>query len=255
MSLSSHICAFLLCLVTPSIFASPNFLLPPDHQSTYSVTAYGAPVGKMHNRLLSQDDTIHYTSEASATGLATLLVSGSATETSVLTWPDRNSTTFPELQSYRFNYGKKQKKNQTIKFSRDEKGLYKIDGTYKNKTYSLTSEKKVWDRHMIPLLMSSDLQLDNDKSTGELYISDKGSLQTYTYTLKKTENIKFQGQNLAVLKFMITKLNSKRMSYVWLSKTHYYLPLKVEQYKSDELQGGMLLETIEFTKSKDLKND
>ncbi len=221
--------------------------LPPDHISRYSINAYGAHVGELHNHLETRSAQILYTSEITATGLASIFVGEKATESSTLTaTPDQHSK-YPLQKSYHLNRGKNHKKNQDMTFTRNQQGLYEVNGSYKKKTYSLKSPSPLWSRHAIPLLMSSDLLLKNDTTGGTFQITEKGNINNYTYALKKTETINFNDERFGVLKFMIQKQGSNRMSYVWLSKAHYYLPLKIEQYKKGELTGSMQIKNISFT--------
>jgi len=221
--------------------------LPPDHQSSYTVNAYGAHVGELHNHLETQNTQISYTSEITVTGLASMFVGKKAAEFSILSIALDQHSKYPLQKSYRLNRGKSHKKNQNMTFTRDQQGNFEINGQYRKKTYSLKSQSPLWSRHVIPLLMSSDLLLKNDTTGGTFKITDKGNINDYNYTLKKTETIKFNEKSFPVLKFMIQKPGSSRMSYVWLSKAHYYLPLKIEQYKKGELTGSMQIKNISFT--------
>jgi len=245
--------AILLSLLSFSLFAAHPALLPA-HQSRYSVHAYGSHVGELHNRLEITEQQINYTSSITATGLASMFLGKKATESSVLNTTPGQHSKYPLQQSYNLYRGKKHKKNQHMTFSKVKAGGFQIDGKYKKKNYSLSTPIALWSRHVIPLLMSRDLQLDANTTHATLHITDKGNINTYTYTLEKSASIKFNGENFPVLKFMIQKQGSNRMSYVWLSKAHYYLPLKIEQYKKGELKGHMQLKNISFT-HKATKND
>ncbi|VAW58012.1 hypothetical protein MNBD_GAMMA11-2458 [hydrothermal vent metagenome] len=246
--------SLLFSLLACNLFAATDFRLPPDHQSRYRVTAYGTHVGTLHNQLNTQKGEINYTSKATATGLASWIVGETVTETSILNWPNEQNTGIPQQKSYRFYRGKKYRKNQNMTFKQSDNATTLIEGRYKNRSYSLESQQLVWSRDLIPLLMSSDLQLNHHKTSGRFHITDKGNLNDYTYTLEKNEEISFNDKTFPTLKFMIKKQNSQRISYVWLSKAHYYLPLKIEQYKKGELKGSMQIKNITFT-HKASKND
>ena len=45
------------------------------------------------------------------------------------------------------------------------------------------------------------------------------------------------------------------MSYTWISKAHYYLPLKIEQYKDNELNVSMLMTEFRLTQDAKLETN
>ncbi|MCW9046729.1 MAG: DUF3108 domain-containing protein [Gammaproteobacteria bacterium] len=218
-----------------------RFKLPANHQITYSIEKYGSYVGNLKNKLLYEKGVISYTSVATAKGFAALFLKANPTETSILDWPETSDLTQPEQQSYLYTQEKKHKKNQQILFDHSVNGKTLINGSYKFKPYNLQTEHLVWSRQIIPLLMSNDLQQNPAITSNSFYITDKGHIRKYTYTLENAEDIAFENQKVPVLKFKISKQDGRRMSYVWLSKNHYYLPLKIEQYKDNDLNVRMLM--------------
>jgi len=222
-----------------SSFASTDFNFLPAHQSTYSIEKFGTYIGNMHNELTHQGEQLSYISTTKAVGFAALFVKNDFIETSILNWPGNDSKKTPQQQSYHLFRGEKHKKNQNISFDwRDNKTL-KLSGSYKNRKYNLSSTQPVWGRQLLPLLMSHKLLSENPNSTHTFYITDKGNLQKYTYTQEGTENIYLSGKMYPTLKFKIKKEASESWSYTWLSSKHYYLPLKIEQYKDGELNVNM----------------
>ena len=219
----------------------PEFKLPGNHQSIYRIEKYGSHVGDMKNELLYQKGIINYTSVATAKGFAALFLKAKPTETSILNWPENSALTKPVQHSYHYFQEKKHKKNQQILFDYSQGTKTLINGTYKFKPYSLETEKLVWSRQVIPLLMSNDLQHNPEISSNHYYIADKGYIRKYTYTLETAENIKIENEQVPVLKFKITREGGRRMSYVWLSEKHFYMPVKIEQYKDNDLSVRMLL--------------
>jgi len=216
-------------------FATPQFLLPPNHKSRYKIQKYGSHVGDMEIKLNYNKGIINYSSIATAKGLASFLIKTKPKESSILNWPEDAHLRFPQQQSYHYFQDKKHKKNQQILFSHTQTNETLIEGSYKFKPYTLQTDKTVWARQLIPILMSSDLQLNPDITSNSFYITNKGQIQKYTYTRLSTEYIKFENKVLPVLKFKINREGNGRMSYAWLSSAHFYLPLKIEQYKNDEL--------------------
>ena len=218
-----------------------SFILPPNHQSLYSIEKFGSNAGEMKNVLRYKDGAISYSSKAQAKGLASFFIKSEPKESSILNWPEKKHSSLPQQQSYSYIQGKKHKKNQQIMFEHMETGETHIKGSYKFKPYSLQTSQTVWARQFLPLLISSDLQLNPHITRNSFYITDRGHVQKYTYTLVISENIEFKNKIQPVLKFKLNKEGSRRLSYVWLSKDHYYLPLKIEQYKDGDLNVRMLL--------------
>lgn len=245
---------FLLALVSflltsPHAFASADFNFPPVHQSSYSIEKYGTHVGDMHNELTQKNNQLIYTSRTKATGFASLFVKNDLVETSTLNWSGNEEEKALQQQSYDLFRGKHHKKNQKISFSWSNANTVNIQGHYKNRDYKLVSRHPVWGRHLIPLVMSK-ISLNNNSQQNTrpvnsepqdntFYITDKGGLQKYTYTLVKAENIIVSGKTYPALKFKISREGSRRMSYTWLSSAHYYLPVKIEQYEDGELNVSM----------------
>jgi len=248
---STKACLLLLLTLTinilPALFinvqasSDARFKLPSNHQSTYRIEKYGSHVGDLKNTLLYQKDVISYSSVATAKGFAALFLKANPTETSILNWPEAIGLRLPEQHSYHYTQEKEHKKNQQILFDHSVNGKTLINGFYKFKPYNLETEHLVWSRQVIPLLMSNDLLQNPTITSNSFYITDKGTIRKYTYTLESVNDIEFENKQLQVLKFKITKEGGRRMSYVWLSKKHYYLPLKIEQYKDNDLSVRMLL--------------
>ncbi len=235
----------ILALSSAGLSAEPvqatTFKLPPNHHSTYLIEKYDTVVGEMKNDLNYENGVIHYQSTATAKGLASLFIGTDPSESSVLNWPDNKQQALPRQQSYDYIQEKQHKKNQHMVFNYTDDDKALINGSYKNKDYYIESEQPVWARQFLPLLMSSDLQLNPNITEHSFLITNKGRMQKYTYTLEGDETLEFNNKKLAVKKFKITKKDSRRMSYAWLSRTHYYLPIKIEQYKDDELNGRLIL--------------
>ena len=238
----------LLLLVASNTYASNQFPLPENHQSTYSVSKYGAEVGQIKNHFLYQDKQINYISKAKTTGMAAFFLKEVITETSKLYWPNDNTLEAPQQISYTLRHKKKKKKDQDIFFTWPNTDHVDISSSYKNKPATLTSDKEVWSAQLLPILMSSYL-LRDDKATGDnILIADKNNLKNYNFSLEGSESIKFNNGKHPCLKFKIIKKNSSRFTYAWLSKNHYYLPLYMEQYKDNELSVSMELEEFKLLK-------
>jgi len=237
-----------LLLLVSNAYASNHFPLPENHQSTYSVSKYGAEVGQIENYFLYQDQQINYTSKAKTTGMAAFFLKEVITETSQLYWPSDGTLETPQQTSYTLHHKKKKKKDQNISFTWSGTKLIDITSSYKNKSASLISDKDIWSTQLLPIVMSSYL-LRNDKITGDtIQVVDKNRLRNYDFTLEGNEPIKLNNNMHACLKFKISKRNSNRFTYAWLSTDHYYLPLVIEQYKDDELSASMTLKEFKLLK-------
>jgi len=231
-----------------NVKSKAEFQLPPNFQSTYQVEKYNTNVGEMHNTLTYRNGSINYYSIAKAKGLAALFVSAEPTELSILNWPETAALTLPQQQSFNFVQEEEHKRNQHIEFKLLATGETLVEGSYKFKPYSLKTNEKVWSRQLLLLLISSDFQLNPNISSNNFFIADKGHINKFTYTVLGNEAIDYQGKTLATVKIKIIKENSKRFSYAWLSKTQFYLPLKIEQYKGEDLNVRMRLTQLKLNK-------
>ena len=225
------------------ILLTDKFILPPQHTSYYELEKYGAHLGDMVNNLTYDNKIVTYTSTAIAKGLATLFISDDPTELSILNIQENNSL---QQKSYQYTQGKNHKKNQRIDFLWDLDKQLNIQGTYKHKDYAIKTTGIVWARQVLPILMSNDLQHDEKKINNAFFIANKGSINNFSYAFETKEALKLNKKTFEVLKFKIQKHGSRRFTYAWLSKTHYYLPLKLEQYKDNKLNIRMLMTKLKY---------
>jgi len=242
------ISAALLLLAGFNSFASNHFPLPANHHSVYSVSKYGTEVGKIENHFEVRDGQIRYTSKATTTGVTAFFFKEVVTETSILNWPDNDTTTKPKQVSYKLKHKQKKRKNQNIIFDWNTDNSVKISSTYKNKSSTTQSRENVWSRQLIPILMSSDLQQNSSTSQNSFLIANKGHLKNYHYNLIGQESAIVNNKTLVCLKFKIKKQGSNRESFAWLSKEHNYMPVKIEQYKNKELDVSMILKKFKRLK-------
>ncbi len=229
----------LLCLcVTGLSHAGTTPELPPLHQSVYNVKKYGTSLGEMTNEFRREQDELHYTSSAEAAGLAALFVSGIITEHSILKQTENGAL---QQLSYTLDNPQKKRKNENISFNWPTSGEAQINATYRNKDETIRSEPDIYSRQLLPLLMSRDLLQNKQRKSNQFQIVEKAKLEHYSYQLLSEETLRYKDENLSALKFRIDKQNSDSYSHVWLAKATDYLPLKIDQYKGDDLQASLLL--------------
>lgn len=242
-------------LLTLSVFIFPAFELqantsielPVEHTASYEIEKYGTHIGTMRNSLKLKDGQAYYESLTTAVGFAALLVDYDLQETSILTWLNEQPQEMLRQHSFRSYQGNKNKKNQTISFQwlAPDKAL--IKGQYKHKNYQLDASQSVWSRQMLPLLISSDLSKDQHLKKRHYVITDHGQLQHYQYEFIKKDSLEIDEDIYSALKFKLSKPDSDRVSYLWFSPDHYFLPIKIEQYKKNSLHLSMLLSNFSLT--------
>ena len=180
--------------------------------------------------------------------MAAFFLQEEVTEISKLYWPSDDTLETPQQTSYTLRHKKKKKKDQAISFAWSNAKHVEITSSYKNKSVVLTSDIDVWSVQLLPILMSSDLLRNNKDTDGSILVADKNRLRNYDFTLQGKKSVKFNGSMHECLKFKINKRNSNRFTYAWLSIDHYYLPLRMEQYKDNELSASMTLEEFKLLK-------
>lgn len=228
----------LILMPLSPVLAESTLTLPSRHVTSYDVFKYDSKVGEMVSRLSQENGKARYESSTHATGLASMFVHDDLKELSTLE-KDAEGTWHQAL--FNASRGKKHKDNQSFAFSSPAADQVIIKGSDRKGEYTLKLEPPVWGRHTLPLLMSSDLLQDSETREGHFQITDRGRLHEYVYTLNKNETIDIADKKLPVLKFKLIRKGSSRVSYVWLSKQHQYLPVKIEQYKDGDLNVSMLL--------------
>lgn len=234
--------ALLLCCLCANGLShadtTPAPELPPPHQSVYSVKKFGTTLGEMTNEYRREQDKLHYTSSLKASGLAALFISEPITERSLLQQTENG--TLQQL-GYTLINPQKKRRNQAISFSWPASGGTQISATYKNKVKTIRSESDIFSRQLLPLLMSRDLLQNKQRKNNQFQIIEKNRLELYSYQFLSEDTVDYNGKNLSTLKFRIDKQNNDSYSHVWLAKSTDYLPLKIDQYKDDDLQASMLL--------------
>lgn len=233
--------SLLLTLISPVLLAAGDLTLPADHTARYEIEKYGTHIGNMETRLNKQKDQVHYSSKTSAVGFAALFAGDDLKEKSVLSWYKSGDSSELRQLSFNARKGSSNKLNQDIYFHWEDSNKAAINGDYKSSPYQLKTSQLVWGKHMLPLLMSSDLKKFSGRKRNKFVILDKGNLQKYIYTLVTTEPLKINGQSFNTRKYKLWRKGSSRVSYVWLSRRHDYLPLKVEQHKDGKLYLKMVL--------------
>jgi hypothetical protein len=234
---------FCLC-VSGAAYSDSTAELPPSHQSVYSIKKYGTTLGEMTNKFYREQDQLHYTSSLEARGVASLFISGAITEHSILRQTENG---IMQQLSYTLNNPQKKRKNESIWFNQSAPGETQIKATYRNKHETIGAETATFSRQLLPLLMSRDLLQNSEHNSSRLQIVEKAKLEHYSYQRLNRETLLYKGENLNTLKFRIDKQDSDSYSYVWLAKVTDYLPLKIDQYKGDDLQASMLLKNYTRT--------
>lgn len=233
----STILLFCLC-ASGFIHADNTSELPPLHQSVYSVKKFGATLGEMRNEFRREQGQLQYSSSLEARGLASLFISDPITELSQLRQTENGAL---QQLGYTLNNPQKKRKNESISFSWSTAGTATIKASYRNKVETFHSESDTFSRQLLPLLMSRDLLQNRQRKSNQFQIIEKARLEHYSYQQLNEETLRYNGENLSTLKFRIDKQDSDSYSYVWLAEATDYLPLKIDQYKGDDLQASMLL--------------
>lgn len=229
----------LLCLcVTGFAHADTTADLPSLHQAVYSVKKFGTSLGEMTNEFSREQDQLHYISSARASGIAALFISGEITEHSILEQTENG--TLQQL-SYTLDNPQKKRKNESIWFNPSASGTTQIKAAYRNKHETINSETATFSRQLLPLLMSRDLLQNNQRKSNQFQVVEKAKLEHYHYQLLGEETLRYKGETLNTLKFRIDKQDSDSYSHVWLAENTDYLPLKIDQYRGDDLQASLRL--------------
>jgi hypothetical protein len=229
----------LFCLCASGfIHADTTPELPPLHQSVYSVKKFGATLGEMTNELRREQGQLQYSSSLEARGLASLFISDPITELSQLRQTENGAL---QQLGYTLNNPQKKRKNESISFSWSTADAVNIKASYRNKVETFHGVSDTFSRQLLPLLMSRDLLQNRQRKSNRFQIVEKARLEHYSYQQLNEETLRYNGESLSTLKFRIDKQDSDSYSYVWLAEATDYLPLKIDQYKGDDLQASLLL--------------
>ena len=230
----SIVLGLLLPLLTTA--ASP----PDDFSARYILEKYGSTMGEMTLSLARQDNKLIYQSHSRPRGLAALFSDEEIDEISEL----QVDETSVRLSQYQYRRKDKPSKNQQFSLSdtlSDEKTL--VTGRYGNNRFELQAPQPLWDRLSLQLALIMDVAATSNKQKNYQYtLIDKAELEAVEFKFLSEETLNIGNNPYKTLKF--SRHHGNRATFIWLAAELDYLPVKVAQYRKDELKLSMSLKHI-----------
>lgn len=240
-----NLIAISLLLIHCSALQAVQF--PDDFNARYSIEKYGTTVARMNLALSSKDNKYTYSSHSEAVGMLAFFSDDSIDEQSQLQWNDKFEHAC--LQSYSFSRKEKKQKDQQFSLNWSDLNSITITGTYAGKSFSLSTTDLIWDRLSVQLALTADLKSANAIQKKYSYnIIDKDHIAQYHFEYINEEIVHLGDRKYNTIKIRRPHLSNDRTTYLWLAKELDFLPVKIEQYRDDDLHMSMTLEKYTLKK-------
>ena len=237
-----------LSLISLLLLASQNLMamvMPNDFNAVYAIEKYGANIIEMELVLRTQDTNIHYSSHSKTTGMLAVFNDDKIDESSQLRWHKKQAHL--QLLDYKFTRKEDDNKNQHYSLHQEANNVWQVQGEYAGKKFTLSTPDAVWDPLSIQLAFAGELKSDKEiKNYYSFNIIDEGKLIQYHFIRQQDEIIEIAGKQYKTVQFK--RPHGTRATFLWLAKELDFLPVKIEQYKKNEYQMSINLNSFKFLK-------
>jgi hypothetical protein len=227
--------AVLALILTALICNADAATTPRAFTATYEVSYRGIRAGTLTFRLQRDDASGRYIYEtrANPSGLARLIVSGSAVERSVMQI-DANGVRPLE---WRLDDGKSgEKADGALNF---DWANAVATGRIEGEDIRIPTEPDMQDRLSIQIAVVAALL--NGKEPGVYPLIDDNRVKRYTYTKKEPARVDSKLGPLDTVIYESTRAGSSRVSRFWLAPQFDYAPARAEQIRKGKVETVMTL--------------
>lgn len=107
----------------------------------------------------------------------------------------------------------------------------------------LSVKPGVLDRGTMQVALMRDLE--REEPPGPYLLADGDTLKTYRYTVGERTAIETRAGTYETIELTQERADSSRRTLLWVAPSLRYLPVRIEQYRGDELQTAFELEHVE----------
>lgn len=240
---------FLLALL---VIPSSGFSLPLEYNASYNIEKFGMTIAKSNYSLKHENNGVRMTQHTETAGFVALMRDDVVDENSLLSFQNNRLL----LTEYSYKQKSKDKKNRDTQLKidwiqSDEKLTGKVSGMAHGKKLELNVDRPLWEpnSYLLPLMINT-----KEKSESQQYdMIIKGRLKTYSFITQHPEEIEVNGNTIKTIKIERKGKTSNDPIYLWLAPSLNNLPVKIEKWKSGELQLTMLLNQARFPTNKNMK--
>lgn len=227
----------ILLFLIVSFFYNTGSASPHEYEATYTFHKSGISFAESKHKMMyiEKDDYWCISTESKTVGFFSLK-RDKREESSCFKYESKNKS----------DASQKNILLTTIKYvyKRFKSGYSSVIETKKidNNLYTYLNQKKI--KHNDSILIDRLVAQIFGYSLNKIKVSDKGRERLYTFSLIGYENLDTVIGNLKTIIIKKEIEGSKRTTITWYSSDINFLPIKIEQYRLDELKFTAILERL-----------
>ena len=227
----------ILLFLIVSFFYNTGSASPHEYEATYTFHKSGISFAESKHKMMyiEKDDYWCISTESKTVGFFSLK-RDKREESSCFKYESKNKSDASQTNILL----------TTIKYvyKRFKSGYSSVIETKKidNNLYTYLNQKKI--KHNDSILIDRLVAQIFGYSLNKIKVSDKGRERLYTFSLIGYENLDTVIGNLKTIIIKKEIEGSKRTTITWYSSDINFLPIKIEQYRLDELKFTAILERL-----------
>jgi len=205
---------------------------------TYSVGNNMISAGNATVSLVKQEDRWTYSLKTSPSGVVKLIGKGKIDEISHFKLADIDGVPTLRTDTYSYRQDKEAKRSVDAQFNwADNELTFQYRGEETTESFS----EPVVDRLAVTLLIIDQLKNDDFKQV-EYQVFDKGRVKSVLFANEGTETIETSMGEIETIRVRSnTSTGSTRHTYTWFAPSLDFIPVKIENYKRDDLVARLTL--------------
>jgi Protein of unknown function (DUF3108) len=230
-------CFFIGVLLICSTAVNAEALFPPAFNAVFELYKKGLGIAETKYQLRHQSQ-VHFTSNTHLIGFASLFSNDTVIEESVF---DVTTPAAIKLKHYQFEQTGEKSKSIVSAIDWQQQ---KITTTI-NKQAAITSTFKqtLWNKHSVLLALMT--HANDEKKTLVFNALDKGIVKQYSFRFIGTKEIELdddEWKKTAVWQ----RENSHKKTIFYLDPTEHHIPLKIEEYRNQQLRATLWLTELNW---------
>ncbi len=227
----------ILLFLIVSFFYNTSSASPHEYEATYTFHKSGISFAESKHKMMYIEEDNHWciSTESRSIGIFSLK-KDEREENSCFRFESKNESDTSQTNIFL----------TTIEYvyKRFKSGYSSVIETKKidNNLYTYLNQKKI--KHSENILIDRLVAQIFGYSLSKIKVSDKGRERLYTFSLIGYENLDTVIGNLKTIIIKKEIEGSKRTTITWYSSDTNFLPVKIEQYRLDELKFTAILERL-----------
>lgn len=219
--------------------------LPHEFTANYALEMHGAVLARATYKLEHTDNGVSMTQSTRPSGLVALLRDDKIDVRSDMI------VTNGQLLLVNYDYthtGDEKDRNVSVKINwqpnHKQELVGKATGMYEGRKVDIVIDQPVWDplSIQVPVMTEAGKKIHPHKYG--LFI--KGEFKYYLFESHGSEVVKLNGTQISAIKVSGRETERNRAIYMWMAPELNNIPVKIEQWKNDDLKSTVLLESVTF---------